>query len=141
MRYGKMEFGVPSRFLRDIDTRYLSLPQDMRIGRDIDRQAERFRQHIMPDDTFVKERSSLRATMQPPMSRRLKRMDTASSTFPTPQATGGLRAGQIIEHERFGRGEVLCVEGTDENAKATIRFQHAGDKQLLLRFARFKIIE
>ena len=75
------------------------------------------------------------------MSRRLKRMDTASSTFPTPQATGGLRAGQIIEHERFGRGEVLCVEGTDENAKATIRFQHAGDKQLLLRFARFKIIE
>ncbi len=53
----------------------------------------------------------------------------------------GVRAGQMIEHERFGLGEVIKVEGTGDNAKATIHFKNAGDKQLLLRFARFKVIE
>ena len=52
-----------------------------------------------------------------------------------------LRTGQIIEHERFGIGEVMNVEGAGENSKATIRFRNVGDKQLLLRFARFKIIQ
>ena len=40
-----------------------------------------------------------------------------------------------------GGGEVMQVEGSGENVKATIRFQHAGVKQLLLRFARFKVVE
>ena len=51
-----------------------------------------------------------------------------------------LVVGTLIEHERFGIGEVKAVEGTDDNAKATIEFRHAGVKQLLLRFARFKVI-
>ena len=46
----------------------------------------------------------------------------------------------MIEHERFGLGEVVKVEGAGDNAKATIHFKNAGEKQLLLRFARFKII-
>lgn len=50
-------------------------------------------------------------------------------------------AGQVIEHERFGVGRVLQVEGTGENTKATVEFQHSGRKQLLLRFARFKVVE
>ena len=51
-----------------------------------------------------------------------------------------MQPGQQIEHERFGLGEVLQVEGNGDNAKATIRFKNAGEKQLLLRFARFKVI-
>ena len=51
-----------------------------------------------------------------------------------------VQPGQLIEHERFGLGEVMKVEGQGDNAKATIHFKNAGDKQLLLRFARFKII-
>lgn len=58
-----------------------------------------------------------------------------------PAAEGGLQVGDKIAHERFGQGEVLKVEGTGENCKATVRFQHAGEKQLLLKFARFKKIE
>ena len=46
----------------------------------------------------------------------------------------------MIEQERFGVGEVIAVEGLNENAKATIRFRNVGEKQLLLRFARFKVI-
>ena len=51
-----------------------------------------------------------------------------------------LCAGQVIEHERFGIGDVLRVEDTGDNCKATIRFRNVGEKQLLLRFARFKVI-
>ena len=51
-----------------------------------------------------------------------------------------LAPGQFIEHERFGIGEVLKVEGTGENTKAHIRFKNAGEKQLLLKFARFRVL-
>lgn len=74
------------------------------------------------------------------MPRKLKRVEAVTGAAPAPSGGEGLQAGQLIEHERFGRGEVLRVEGAGDNAKATIRFEHAGEKQLLLRFARFKVI-
>ena len=52
-----------------------------------------------------------------------------------------VQAGQVIEHERFGIGDVIKVEGIGENSKATVRFRNAGEKQLLLKFARFKVVE
>lgn len=55
-------------------------------------------------------------------------------------STSGLRVGMTIEHQRFGIGKVLGLEGTGENAKATVEFRNAGRKQLLLKFARFKVI-
>jgi DNA helicase-2/ATP-dependent DNA helicase PcrA len=45
------------------------------------------------------------------------------------------------QHERFGIGDVIKVEGIGENSKATVRFRNAGEKQLLLKFARFKVVE
>ena len=51
-----------------------------------------------------------------------------------------LTPGQFIEHERFGVGEVIRVEGAGENTKALIRFKNAGEKQLLLKFARFRVL-
>lgn len=52
----------------------------------------------------------------------------------------GLHAGQVIEHQRFGRGTVVGVEGTGENRKATVDFETTGRKQLLLKFAKFTIV-
>ena len=52
-----------------------------------------------------------------------------------------LSVGQKVEHERFGIGFVENIEGDGDNAKASIKFEHAGTKLLLLRFARFKVIE
>lgn len=125
-RYGKMEFGSPSRFLRDIDTRFLRLPQDAGISRQVDEGASRFR--------------------STPPPRNLKKVGEVLTGKGTPTtvsdgAIAGVTPGQMIEHERFGLGEVLNVEGTGDNAKATIRFKNVGDKQLLLRFARFKILK
>lgn len=130
-RYGKMEFGSPSRFLKDIDVRFLKLPQDAGLGRRVDESAASFRSCTRQE------------VIAPTVPRNLKRvtpsMGTASSS---PAGTVGniVQQGQLIEHERFGLGEVMKVEGEGDNAKATIRFKNAGDKQLLLRFARFKVI-
>ena len=154
-RYGKMEFGSPSRFLKDIDIRFLRLPQDAGMFRRVEEEAAVFRREnargFAPDREDApyggKERVSVRPKQQiiaPTVPRNLKRVAPSANTASTSPSAGGsanrVQQGQLIEHERFGLGEVLKVEGEGDNAKATIRFKNAGDKQLLLRFARFKVL-
>lgn len=153
-RYGKMEFGSPSRFLKDIDIRFLRLPQDAGIGSKIDEEAGSFRRehsggfsrspHVR-ESLYNTEKETPQRSKQhiiaPSVPRNLKRVTPAtSSSTPTSASVMAVQPGQLIEHERFGLGEVMKVEGQGDNAKATIHFKNAGDKQLLLRFARFKII-
>jgi DNA helicase-2/ATP-dependent DNA helicase PcrA len=52
----------------------------------------------------------------------------------------GLKEGNVIEHQRFGIGRVIKIEGTGENTKATVEFKNAGTKQLLLKFAKYTIV-
>lgn len=154
-RYGKMEFGSPSRFLKDIDIRFLRLPQDAGMFRRVEEEAAAFRREnargFAPDREDApyggKERVSVRPKQQiiaPTVPRNLKQVAPSANTASTSPSAGGsancVQQGQLIEHERFGLGEVLKVEGEGDNAKATIRFKNAGDKQLLLRFARFKVL-
>ena len=154
-RYGKMEFGSPSRFLKDIDVRFLRLPQDAGMFRRVEEEAAVFRREnargFAPDKEDApyggKERVSVRPKQQiiaPTVPRNLKRVAPSANTASTSPSAGAsanrVQQGQRIEHERFGLGEVLKVEGEGDNAKATIRFKNAGDKQLLLRFARFKVL-
>lgn len=157
MRYGKTEFGSPSRFLYDIDTNYLRLPQNLLLERQINNRGGNFRSSsnnaFQPSARPVGSSSAASFSGETPMAsrkrligssmpRNLRRVNPAQPSSPSSGSpTALLHEGQFIEHERFGRGEVLKVEGVGDNAKATIRFQHAGDKQLLLRFARFKVIE
>ena len=160
-RYGKMEFGSPSRFLHDIDEKYLRLPYQMKIPCSVDEGAGRFRREI--EGGFTRSASPSRASfgsssseqrarskaqiIAPSVPRNLKKVSAVSGSSSAQSAASnaasvtGVRAGQMIEHERFGLGEVMKVEGTGDNAKATIHFKNAGDKQLLLRFARFKVIK
>ena len=154
-RDGKMEFGSPSRFLKDIDVRFLRLPQDAGMFRRVEEEAAVFRREnargFAPDKEDApyggKERVSVRPKQQiiaPTVPRNLKRVAPSANTASTSPSAGAsanrVQQGQLIEHERFGLGEVLKVEGEGDNAKATIRFKNAGDKQLLLRFARFKVL-
>lgn len=154
-RYGKMEFGSPSRFLRDIDTRFLQLPAGMGMARTVDEGAQRFRSEMEGSRSSYGQGAGSRPgygqsdrpkaqLIAPTLPRNLKRVSaaagSASASAPSAAVTG-VSAGQTIAHERFGVGTVLKVEGTGENAKATIRFENAGEKQLLLRFARFKVVE
>ncbi len=127
-KFGKMEFSNPSRFLKDIDSRYLALPQNEQMVR------RAFASHT--------EQRPRVETIRPTASRTWTKVSSAASR---PVVPGGgtmeLQAGNVIEHERFGIGDVVRVEGVGDNCKATVRFRHAGEKQLLLKFARFKVIE
>lgn len=151
-KYGKMEFCNPSRFLKDIDVRYLQVPQEELMGTRIEEKASCFRKEASRA-SYEREPRETGPSMfdggpmpeephrfVPP--RTLRRIPDASpSAAPAGPSAGGLSAGMWIEHERFGKGEVTRVEGNGDNCKATVQFQHAGVKQLLLKFARFKIID
>ena len=156
-KYGKMEFSSPSRFLKDIDAKYLNWPQGKSaLARKVDEGAAQFKKEVgrhpyrmqteigssmfdggeMPQEPlhFVK----------PQPERKLKKLATVTASGSQDATTGtnpwGISVGKTVLHERFGRGEVIQVEGTGDNCKATIRFSHAGVRQLLLKFARFKEI-
>lgn len=151
-KYGKMEFCNPSRFLKDIDVRYLQVPQEELMGTRIEEKASRFRKEASrasyerdPRETGPSMFDGGPMPEEPHRfvpPRTLRRIPDASpSAAPAGPSAGGLSAGMWIEHERFGKGEVTRVEGNGDNCKATVQFQHAGVKQLLLKFARFKIID
>ena len=72
----------------------------------------------------------------------LHRMSDVQRDFYAPKSNhAALSVGMVVQHDRFGVGQVMSAEGTGENAKATIKFQNAGVKTLLLKFAKLKIIE
>ncbi len=149
-RYGKMEFGNPSRFLHDIDSKYLNWPKGVGISR-AELGASLFKKE-KPD--FFSERKTgasmfdggeipqERPHFVKPMSdRKLRRISRSETSDAAPSDGGnqwGITVGKTVLHERFGRGEVIRIEGSGENCKATIRFVNAGERQLLLKFARFK---
>ena len=154
-KFGKTEFSSPSRFLKDIDMCYLNLPQEEQLARRVDEGASRFRSQVSTAahrSPFVARPQSImdRPTERPYMSqvppvqqeeRRFKKVSTIASSRPSVSpAVGGLQVGNVIEHERFGIGDVVSVVGSGDNCKATVRFRNAGEKQLLLKFARFKVI-
>ena len=125
-KYGKMEFCNPSRFLKDIDVRYLNVPQSA----------------SSPVQTSVKpERPKIEVRPSVVTPRKFMRVSSVTSQSSVNSASvNGLQVGNIIEHERFGIGDVLKVEGSGDNCKATVKFHNAGEKQLLLKFARFKVV-
>ena len=148
-RYGKMEFGSPSRFLRDIDVDYLRLPHEAGVSLAVDEGAGRFRREI--EGGFARSASPSRAPfgsnsseqrerpkaqiIAPSVPRNLKKVSAVGGSSSAQMVSSGsasvagVQVGQMIEHERFGLGEVLKVEGTGDNAKATIHFKNTGDRQ------------
>lgn len=163
-KYGKSEFCTPSRFLKDIDSRYLNMPQEEMLARQIEERGERFRRENtqrpvvrMERDYGYRERmvtdngpsmfdggeipQEPRRFVKPAPPRNLRKITPAvSSSAGQASSVQGLAVGQVIEHERFGIGDVINVEGTGDNCKATVHFRNVGNKQLLLKFARFKVI-
>jgi DNA helicase-2/ATP-dependent DNA helicase PcrA len=124
-KYGKMEFCNPSRFLKDIDIRYLSVPQATSSS----------------PQSFVKPERPKIEIKQPMVARKFTKITAVTSrSSVNAVSVNGLQVGNIIEHERFGIGEVLKMEGVGDNCKATVKFRNAGEKQLLLKFARFKVV-
>ena len=140
-KFGKTEFSSPSRFLKDIDTCYLSLPQGERMASQVDEAASRFRSQPMVSRFAEPSRPKVQIVPPAQPTRTLKKVSSISPSRPAASpSVGALQVGNVIEHERFGVGEVVNVVGAGDNCKATVRFRNAGEKQLLLKFARFKVI-
>ena len=141
-KFGKTEFSNPSRFLKDIDICYLRMPQEAVYARQIEQGASQFRAGVSEyANRYAKPERPKVELIRPAVSRHLTKVSsTASSPSTSGSQATGLQVGNVIEHERFGVGKVVKIEGVDDNCKATVEFQHAGVKQLLLRFARFKVI-
>ena len=146
-KYGKSEFCTPSRFLKDIDLRYLSVPQSDLLADKVDEGASRFRSSFEPKTSFSprmkpaadRPKAQIIPPVQPACT--LKKVSSIASSRPAASpSAGALQVGSMIEHERFGIGEVVNLVGTGDDCKATVKFRNAGEKQLLLKFARFKVI-
>jgi DNA helicase-2/ATP-dependent DNA helicase PcrA len=178
-KYGSFTFCEPSRFIKEIDTAYMSMqgvvqqrPQQPSasssfrgsgmFGRtnatgqqqnsfgggnayaerrrwennEVNRAPASGASATGQDGKRVISASSL---MQKPAN--LRRISDVERDFYAPKSNhAALSVGMIVQHDRFGIGEVQSTEGAGENAKATIKFQNAGAKTLLLKFAKLKVI-
>ena len=143
-RYGRMEYDTPSRFIKDFD------PSLLRIegGNNAIHSAT-----TTSGNAFGPRQPAFarpRATTQNPrpvatqfMADPKPRLVPVRHEAPRPQSAAGdigLKEGNVIEHQRFGIGTVVRLEGSGENAKATVDFKNAGTKQLLLKFAKYTIV-
>ena len=202
-RYGKMEFGNPSRFIKEIDSAFIQEDSEMphddngfgssgygrggygnggyggRMPWDNHSISSQFKPDRKDysdgeDDFRTNGRGGYRTSGRDDFrtsgrsgsgldsrfksvrgleaARRI--MDSSSSSLGTSSSSSGsafgsstssagsgrLVEGAKIEHQRFGVGTVLKLEGSGENAKATVQFVNSGTKQLLLKFAKFTII-
>ena len=144
-RYGKMEYDTPSRFIKDIDANLLRVEggagfTGMNGSNGSNGSYGKYGNYGQQRATTVQNprpvATQFIADVKP-------RLIPVRKEAPAPQsAIGniGLREGNVIEHQRFGIGTVVKVEGSGENTKATVNFQNAGTKQLLLKFAKYTIV-
>ena len=103
--------------------------------------SSQFKADPKPSYTSPKPKPSASAASSSSSLKPASAASSSSSPKPASSSSSSLREGCKIEHQRFGIGEVLKLEGSGENAKATVAFTHAGTKQLLLKFAKYTIIE
>jgi len=146
-RYGQVEYDVPSRFIKEIDQRYIrKMDGGDTEGFSTSRTSWRNSYETTPKPAVQKGSIMFsKPTFATTSGSRMTRMRATPSSATT-QVTSyndgknSIRIGSVINHQRFGKGEIVSIEGTGENAKATVRFQLAGQKQLLLKFARYEVL-
>ena len=155
-RYGKMEYDTPSRFIKDIDPRLLKVEGGAGVAglpNSSHSSSSSSSSHSSSSSRTSYTSSSSwtnRSNSQNPRPVATQfiadvkpRLIPVRREAPAPQsAIGniGLKEGNLIEHQRFGIGTVIKIEGSGENTKATVNFKNAGTKQLLLKFAKYTII-
>jgi len=136
-RWGTLNNCEPSRFIDEIDPRYLALDFNAPMPK------------ANSGDFFEKERGSWSQSQEIFTKPKPKIAPKTTSILPkahqptpgfAPSDTSGLQVGMEVEHERFGFGKVINLEGNKPDIKATIFFKALGQKQLLLKFAKLRIV-
>jgi len=146
-RWGKLTDGEPSRFLEEIDEQYL----EYLTPKVPEPSANRFIDASLFDDTpkqirfqkpIQKKRKEFLEKKEKPMTippkskmKKVSEMNPKMNLF-----DGEITVGNLVEHNRFGTGRVIALEGKGPNKKAEIEFSTVGKKKLLLQFAKLKVI-
>jgi len=149
-RYGRMEYDTPSRFIRDIDPSLLRVEGDSQYSGSNSQYSGSNSQYSRSNSQYSGSNSRPASRFQNPrpvatqfVADPKPRLMPVRHEAPASQSAAigniGLKEGNVIEHQRFGIGTVVRIEGSGENAKATVAFKNAGTKQLLLKFAKYTI--
>ena len=155
-RNGKMEFSHPSRFLSEIPRQYFNRQQttddrqqtidNRRQTIDDRRQTIDYRRQVTDDRQQPRQSPRIEQRMYYSPGTSPMRPVMTTEARPAGAVSGGqssmasgIRVGSSVVHERFGRGVVEAIEGTGIDAKATVRFENAGTKVLMLRFAKLTV--
>jgi len=135
-RWGNLIYSEPSRFIEEMDSKYIQLPAENngRMFGDEEYSVKPKLSISKPKETFVQ---------RPLINKKLVKVNNASkntSDFDT-ESLRDLQVGMQVQHDRFGSGKVITMEGDFPNNKATIFFDGIGQKQLLIKFAKLRIAE
>ncbi len=134
-RWGTLNNCEPSRFLDEIDPAYLDIDIQPKAAASAGKSFENERVAWQQRDTFT----SPKPKGKPRTTAILPKAHTPTPGF-TPSDTSALQVGMEVEHERFGFGKVINMEGSKGDVKATVFFRESGQKQLLLKFAKLRIV-
>lgn len=145
-RNGSTNTTRPSRFLNDIDPKYLSMKDNATSSADRQSSSDGFwesmRKRREQSDRFATpQQNSTPPRQTSSAARKIPVRNDATSSLALSKEASELKVGNIIEHERFGRGSVSSIEESGGNKRAFVDFESAGSKQLLLKYAKFKIVE
>jgi DNA helicase-2/ATP-dependent DNA helicase PcrA len=129
-RWGDLNFCTPSRFLEEIDSSLLDIPRKFSQNKGFQRSLPLKSKSESPSTNY--NHYNKKEVQAPVFSHPFSDEDVANAA--------DLATGQKVEHARFGEGVICFIEGSGQNRKATVDFKGVGRKQLVLKFARLKIV-
>lgn len=144
-RFGNVLFCEPSRFLEELDADFVEYPEEPATKAFGAGTFDSFRNDYFDEHPKeVEFKSKFTPKPKTPIKKTLVKVNNNKPVSPglgsDPEVLKNVKQGSVIEHERFGQGTVQLLEGEYPNIKATVKFQ-VGVKQLLLKFARIKLVQ
>jgi len=143
-RWGNLVYCEPSRFMEEIDSSYLLYPE-ISDKQPVNRERQKSINWFKNNQIRVKSKSKIQTPkhIPSPIKNSLVNINKAVKTSRPdfePEDTKDIQVGMEVEHQRFGFGKILHLEGSQANKKATVFFTAAGQKQLLLKYAKLRIV-
>ncbi len=133
-KYGIMEFSRPSRFLYEIDPAYIDNEDiNLKFNTGVTINDNHF---SIPKATILNKRIPSKVIIK-----KYQDIKESHDTYEESDSDYSIKVGDIIEHQRFGIGTIILLEGRGDNKKATVKFNNVGTKQLLLKFAKYKVVK
>jgi DNA helicase-2/ATP-dependent DNA helicase PcrA len=138
-RWGQQVNCVPSRFIRDINPEFIEAENPLLSMKNFSKKRESSIDNQENKINFTKKSFAKQASIDKKLTK-VKNTGQKTPAFTNSKNLNELKEGVFVEHQRFGKGKVIDIEGTFPNTKATIEFENGGKKQLLLKFAKLKIL-